>query len=84
MMSCWSRDMLYLSPSMAHDGTAVDMHDIFDRFRAASHTELGQAFLDHLRDELAFEGRYADPDLQVSREPARVAPAMQRRVAGAL
>jgi 50S ribosomal protein L16 3-hydroxylase len=74
-------DMLYLPPSFAHDGVAVDACTTYSiGFRAASRNEIGQAFLDHLRDELALDGRYADPDLRPSDEPARVAAPMQRRV----
>jgi 50S ribosomal protein L16 3-hydroxylase len=80
-----SGDMLYLPPSMAHDGVAVDACTTYSiGFRAASHNELGQAFLDHLRDGLALDGQYADPDLKATREPARIGATMQRRVAGAL
>jgi 50S ribosomal protein L16 3-hydroxylase len=78
-------DMLYLPPSLAHDGVAMDACTTYSvGFRAASHAELGEAFLDHLRDELALTGRYADPDLQPTHEPARISSAMQRRVATAL
>ena len=78
-------DMLYLPPSFAHDGVAVDACTTYSiGFRAASHTEIAQAFLDHLRDEIALDGRYADPDLKASGEPARIAAAMQRRVAAIL
>jgi 50S ribosomal protein L16 3-hydroxylase len=74
-------DMLYLPPSYAHDGVAVDPCTTYSiGFRAASHNEIAQAFLDHLRDELALDGRYADPDLKGSDEPARIAAPMQRRV----
>jgi 50S ribosomal protein L16 3-hydroxylase len=74
-------DMLYLPPSYAHDGVAVDACTTYSiGFRAASHNEIAQAFLDHLRDKLALEGRYADPDLKVSGEPARIDVPMQRRV----
>ena len=60
-------DMLYLPPSYAHDGVAVDACTTYSiGFRAPSHNEIAQAFLDHLRDELALEGRYADPDLEAS------------------
>jgi 50S ribosomal protein L16 3-hydroxylase len=45
----------------------------------ASHTELAQGFLDHLRDRIDIAGRYEDPDAKPSREPARIATAMQRR-----
>ena len=78
-------DMLYLPPSYAHDGVAVDACTTYSiGFRAASHNEIAQAFLDHLRDELAMAGRYADPDLKASVEPARIAVPMQRQVAGVL
>ena len=78
-------DMLYLPPSYAHDGVAVDACTTYSiGFRAASHSEIAQAFLDHLRDELTLTGRYADPDLKASEEPARIAVPMQRQVAGAL
>ncbi len=74
-------DMLYLPPSHAHDGVAVDACMTYSiGFRAASHNEFGQAFLDHLRDTLALEGRYGDPDLRYSDEPARIGKSMQRRV----
>jgi 50S ribosomal protein L16 3-hydroxylase len=74
-------DMLYLPPSFAHDGVAVDACTTYSiGFRAASHNEIAQAFLDHLRDELALGGRYADPDLRPSDEPARIAAPMRRRV----
>jgi 50S ribosomal protein L16 3-hydroxylase len=74
-------DMLYLPPSYAHDGVAVDACMTYSiGFRAASHNEIAQAFLDHLRDELALDGRYADHDLRSSDEPARIGKAMQHRV----
>ncbi len=73
-------DMLYLPPAFAHDGTAVDECTTYSiGFRAASHTELAQGFLDHLRDRIDIAGRYEDPDAKPSREPARIATAMQRR-----
>ena len=78
-------DMLYLPPAYAHDGVAVDPCTTYSiGFRAASHTEFAQAFLDHLRDELVLDGRYTDPDLGPSDEPARIGRTMQRRVDWAL
>jgi 50S ribosomal protein L16 3-hydroxylase len=78
-------DMLYLPPDFAHDGVAVDACTTYSiGFRAPSHTELAQAFLDHLGDRIDLPGRYADPDLRPAREPARVGRAMQQRVATAL
>ena len=74
-------DMLYLPPSYAHDGVAVDACTTYSiGFRAASHNEIAQAFLDHLRDELALNGRYGDADLKGSAEPARIGVPMQRRI----
>ena len=78
-------DMLYLPPAYAHDGVAVDACTTYSiGFRAASHAEIAQAFLDHLRDELVLAGRYEDPDLRPSDEPARIGGPMQRRVDTAL
>jgi 50S ribosomal protein L16 3-hydroxylase len=78
-------DMLYLPPEYAHDGVAIDECTTYSiGFRAASHGELAQAFLDHLRDHLDIPGRYADPDLKPAREPARVSASMQRRIGAAL
>lgn len=75
-------DMLYLPPHYAHDGIAVDTCTTYSiGFRAASANELATAFVDFLRDELDLQGRYADPDLGPSREPARIGGAMQRRCA---
>jgi 50S ribosomal protein L16 3-hydroxylase len=78
-------DMLYLPPSFAHDGTAIDACMTYSiGFRAPAANELGTAFLDWLRDGLALEGRYADPDLRASKEPARIGATMQRRCAAVL
>ena len=78
-------DMLYLPPSYAHDGTAVDACLTCSiGFRAPAANELATAFLDWLRDRLALDGRYADPDLRVTGEPARIGRSLQRRCAGML
>ncbi len=75
-------DMLYLPPQYAHDGVAVDDCTTWSiGFRAPAATELAQAFLDHLRDTVELPGRYADPDLKPTAEPARIDGAMQRRMA---
>ena len=75
-------DMLYLPPAIAHDGRALDACITYSiGFRAATHAETVQAFLDYLRDEIRFpEEPYADPDALPTRYPARIDPAMQRRV----
>jgi 50S ribosomal protein L16 3-hydroxylase len=73
-------DMLYLPPSFAHDGVAVDACTTYSiGFRAPAANELGTAFLDWMRDGLDLPGRYADPDLRITREPARIGAAMQRQ-----
>jgi len=78
-------DMLYLPPSFAHEGTAIDACMTYSiGFRAPSANELATAFLDWLRDGLALDGRYADPDLRASGEPARIGAAMQRQCAAML
>ena len=78
-------DMLYLPPECAHDGVAVDECITYSiGFRAATYQELAEAFLDHLRDSVVLEGRYADPDLRPTQNPARIDAAMQRRIVRAL
>ena len=78
-------DMLYLPPSYAHDGVAVDACTTYSiGFRAPSAQELGTAFLDWLRDSIVLEGRYADPSLAPAAEPARIGLSMQKRCAAML
>ena len=78
-------DMLYLPPSFAHDGVAIDACMTYSiGFRAPAAHDLATAFLDWLRDGLALDGRYADPDLRASGEPARIGMTMQRRCAAVL
>ena len=75
-------DMLYLPPRCAHDGVAVDECTTWSiGFRAPGSTELATAFLDFLRDEVDLDGRYADPDLAPTAEPARIGAAMVGRCA---
>ncbi|MCC6193699.1 MAG: cupin domain-containing protein [Burkholderiales bacterium] len=78
-------DMLYLPPAYAHDGVALDACTTYSiGFRAPAHLELAQAFLDHLRDHVDLDGRYADPGLGLAREPARIPAAMQRHASAQL
>ena len=73
-------DMLYLPPHYAHDGIAVDTCTTYSiGFRAPAANELATAFLDFLRDAQDLAGRYTDPDLRPTREPARIGRAMQRQ-----
>lgn len=78
-------DMLYLPPAYAHDGVALDACTTYSiGFRASSNNELAQGFLDFLRDRVEFSGRYADPDVRLAREPARIGAAMQRHAIATL
>jgi len=78
-------DMLYLPPDFAHDGVAVDECITYSiGFRAPAYQALAEAFLDHLRDSVHVQGRYADPQLRPTKHPARIDAAMQRQVARAL
>ena len=78
-------DMLYLPPDHAHEGVAIDTCTTYSiGFRAPSAQELATAFLDWLRDRIVLEGRYADPDLAVTAEPARIGARMQTDCAAML
>jgi 50S ribosomal protein L16 3-hydroxylase len=78
-------DMLYLPPDHAHEGVAVDTCMTYSiGFRAPTAQELGTAFLDWLRDNVAIEGRYADPGLVVTDEPARIGARMQTQCSAML
>lgn len=75
-------DMLYLPPKYAHDGVALETCTTYSiGFRAPSANELATAFVDWLRDVIDLEGRYADPSLKATLEPARIAPSMRRQCA---
>jgi 50S ribosomal protein L16 3-hydroxylase len=74
-------DLLYLPPRHAHDGAAAggDCITYSIGFRAPSAQELGAGFLDHLQERLSLAGRYADPDLEPARRPARLDDRMVRK-----
>lgn len=73
-------DMLYLPPEYAHDGIALEACITYSiGFRAPGATELAIAFLDYLRDDIALPGRYTDPNLVPTGEPARIDAAMLRQ-----
>jgi len=74
-------DLLYLPPAYAHEGVAVDECVTCSiGFRAPSAQELGQAFLDHLRDTIDLPGMYRDPDLCLQRAPGAIGAAMTAQV----
>ncbi len=67
-------DMLYLPPSYAHHGVAVNDCMTFSiGFRAPSEAEVLQGFTDHLASELTNDQRYTDPALKdASATPALI------------
>ncbi|MEW6119900.1 MAG: cupin domain-containing protein [Pseudomonadota bacterium] len=74
-------DMLYLPPHVAHYGMAEDACMTYSiGFRAPTAEELAQAFLMHLQDTVALDGRYADPDLALQRHPGEIGRAMLDRI----
>ena len=78
-------DMLYLPPDHAHEGVAIDACTTYSiGFRAPSAQELATDFLDFLRDAIAIDGRYADPDLAPADQPARIDARMHSRASAML
>ena len=74
-------DMLYLPPHYAHDGVAVGECMTYSvGFRAPAFQELGEAFLQFMADSIDLPGRYADPDLGVTKHPAEIPVHMLTRV----
>ncbi|CDG82021.1 ribosomal protein uL16 3-hydroxylase [Janthinobacterium agaricidamnosum] len=66
-------DMLYLPPHYAHDGVAIgDCQTYSIGFRSPSYQELGEAFLQFMADSIDLPGRYADPELEVAKNPAEI------------
>ncbi|MDQ2818934.1 MAG: cupin domain-containing protein [Pseudomonadota bacterium] len=70
-------DMLYLPPQYAHDGVAEgDCMTYSIGFRSPSYQEMGEAFLQFMADSIDLPGRYADPGLQLAKNPAEIPKAM--------
>lgn len=66
-------DMLYLPPGYAHDGVAMDECLTYSiGFRAPTHQEWIEAFLDQLRDRTCVDGQYADPTLRPTLRPGEI------------
>ncbi|MGX9220600.1 ribosomal protein uL16 3-hydroxylase [Massilia varians] len=66
-------DMLYLPPHYAHDGVAEGECMTYSiGFRSPSFQEMGEAFLQFMADSIDLPGRYADPDLQLAKNPAEI------------
>jgi len=78
-------DMLYLPPHFAHEGVAIGECMTWSiGFRAPSYQELGEAFLQFMAESIDLPGRYADPDLAPSKNPAEINVAMLAQVAAEL
>ncbi|MBL8525668.1 MAG: cupin domain-containing protein [Betaproteobacteria bacterium] len=75
-------DMLYLPPGYAHDGIAESECLTWSiGFRAPSSQELGQAFLDYVRDDIKLGGQYEDADLIPTATPGAIDRQMRNRFA---
>ena len=78
-------DLLYLPPGWGHDGVALEpCVTLSVGFRAPDRAELASAFLEHLAERPHAAGRYRDPGLTPTRQPARISAAMQRQAAAML
>jgi 50S ribosomal protein L16 3-hydroxylase len=78
-------DMLYLPPQYAHEGTAIgECMTCSIGFRAPAWQELGEAFLAFMADSIDLPGRYCDPALQSTRQPAAISDALMDAVTRAL
>jgi 50S ribosomal protein L16 3-hydroxylase len=74
-------DMLYLPPGCAHEGVALEPCMTYSvGFRAPAWRELAVEFLRYLEDRVDMDGRYADPQLRATREPARINAHMSAKV----
>jgi 50S ribosomal protein L16 3-hydroxylase len=74
-------DMLYLPPHVAHNGVAqTDCMTWSIGFRAPSQQDLATGLLDFLRDELALDGAYRDPDLHPVAHSGEIDAAMRARM----
>lgn len=66
-------DMLYLPPALAHWGIALkESMTLSVGFRAPSHLDLLQGFVDSLQDSLPDHQRYSDPDLSLHKNPGQL------------
>lgn len=81
-------DLLYLPPHVAHDGVAMQAEGFCTTysvgFRAPTHQEIADGFLDWLGATSEIEGRVADPDLPATANPGKVPKAYQQQIAQAI
>lgn len=68
-------DMLYLPPGVIHHGVALnDCMTYSIGFRAPRQYDLVHSYLEHVLDHTDTGLRYADPELEPSREPYAISP----------
>ena len=81
-------DMLYLPPHVAHDGVATQTEGFCTTysigFRAPTHQEIADGFLDWIGATSELDGRLADPDLTTTTNPAQVPKIYQREIFAAI
>ncbi len=74
-------DLLYLPPRYAHHGVALDECVTWSvGFRAPSRQDMGERFLDFVRDQLRLDGAYCDPGLETQRHSAVIGKVMLRQI----
>lgn len=81
-------DMLYLPPQVAHDGVATQSEGFCTTysigFRAPTHQEIADGFLDWIGATSELDGRLEDADLTATTNPARVPKIYQREILAAI
>ncbi len=81
-------DILYLPPQVAHDGVATQAEGFCTTysvgFRAPTHQEIADGFLDWIGATSELDGRLEDPDLTATANPARVPKIYQREIFAAI
>ena len=81
-------DMLYLPPHVAHDGVATQSEGFCTTysigFRAPTHQEIADGFLDWIGATSELDGRLEDRDLTATSNPARVPKIYQREIFAAI
>jgi 50S ribosomal protein L16 3-hydroxylase len=81
-------DMLYLPPHVAHDGVAVQSEGFCTTysvgFRAPTHQEIADTFLQWLADTTELAGRLTDPDLTATERPGKMPASYVREIERAI
>ncbi len=87
-MDLHAGDMLYLPPHVAHDGVAVQSEGFCTTysigFRAPTHQEIADTFLQWLADTTELDGRLTDPDLTATERPGKMPASYVREIERAI